>query len=95
MTFPQLQLINSKVHGFRAAQTTSEKQAQERRISLTSQGVSIGSIEQLLCLVACQPIAEPSPKLPDAFDPSDPSCGLGLSHPLSADSSANRRIAER
>jgi hypothetical protein len=77
MTFPQLQLINSETDGFRSAQTTSKKQAQERRISLPSQSASIGGIKQLLGLVACQPIADSTSKLFDSLNPSNVSCLLG------------------
>src|SRR5260370_24437820 len=77
MTLPQLQLINPEANGFRAAQATSDKQAQKRRVPLPSQRVLIGGVKQLLGLVACQPIAEPPAKLSDSFDPSDSCRQLG------------------
>jgi hypothetical protein len=45
MTFSQLQLIESQVHGFRAPQTAPEQQSDQRRISPATQGAFRNGIQ--------------------------------------------------
>jgi len=58
----QLQLIHAEA---------SQQQPHHSRISLSAQGVAIYSAQQLLSLIARQPIANPPPKLPHASDSTD------------------------
>ena len=45
VAFPQLQLIQSQVHGFRASQTASEQQSDHRCISSAAQGALRNGIQ--------------------------------------------------
>jgi hypothetical protein len=45
MTFSQLQLIVSHVHGFRAPQTAPEQQSDQRRISPATHGALRNGIQ--------------------------------------------------
>jgi hypothetical protein len=51
MAFPQLQLIQSQLHGFRASQTATEQQSDHCYISAAARGALGNSIQQLLCLI--------------------------------------------
>ena len=95
VALPQLQLIQSQTHDFRATQSTSEQQSEHCSVSSTLQSVLRSTIQQLLCLTACQPIANLSPKPLDSLTRRMPVTSSGLSQPLSVASSASRRIAVR
>ncbi len=70
---PQLQLIQSQTHDFRPSQSTSEQQSEHCSISSTLQSILRNSIQQLLCLIACEPIANLSSKPLDSLNSPDAS----------------------
>src|SRR5216683_2148490 len=73
VALPQLQLIQSQTHDFRASQSTSEQQSEHCSVSSTLQSVLRNSIQHLLCLIASQPIANLSPKPLDSLNSPDSS----------------------
>jgi hypothetical protein len=73
VAIPQLQLIQSQNHDFRASQSTSEQQSEHCSVSSPLQSVLRNSVQQLLCLIACQPIADLSPKPLDSLSSPDTS----------------------
>jgi hypothetical protein len=68
-----LQLIQSQTRDFRASQSTPGQQSELCSVSSTLQSVLRNSIQQLLRLIACQPIANLSPKPFDSLDSPDAS----------------------
>src|SRR5713226_2480532 len=73
VALPQLQLIQSQTYDFRASQSTSEQQSEHCSVSSTLQSVLRNSIQQLLCLIASEPIANLSPKPLDSLNSPDSS----------------------
>jgi hypothetical protein len=95
VALPQLHLIQSQTRDFRASQSTSEPQSEHCSVSFTLQSVSRNSIQQLLCLIASQPIADLSPELLDSLDSPDAGCEFWAQPTALGSLGQPRRIAVR